>query len=393
MITPYYGELLLQPIPMDVGLNFCSHKCAYCFANLNKPDRKAAPQSIVNLLAEFNERETLEARLLQEGFPVMMSNKCDPFANSNYRLTLQILELLAALKIPVAFQTKGGRGLKEALDLIGPSVFYVTITSDDDDTSRRIEPGAPLISERFAMISLLRSRGHRVLVGVNPLVRQWIPDVKVFAKRLKTEGITHVWSEVLHLSKDQINNMSPRESEAIGDEAEREALATNIPPACVDFACDFIEAVREHGIKFGCKHWPEESHVMDIYDLYPKRFATMTQWTDLAWQTMKPGQEFTFREWADFMLRQLPNIEVKSLRHYIHSCSRTLGKRIRFKDVVTFDDILRIIWVEKEHRMNPSRSRAFKKVFTLRDGIDKIYKLDYEGLPVRYFTGRKMERG
>ena len=394
MITPFYGELLLQPIPLELSLNYCSHKCAYCFANLNKPDRRAAPQSIVNLLAEMDERETVEAQLLRRRYPVMMSNKVDPFAASNWRLSLQILELFAALKIPVAFQTKGGKGIDEAMELIGPSCFYVTITCADDETCRRIEPGAPLVSERLTMMRMLRERGHHVWVGANPLVRQWIPDVKSFAKRLADEGVKDVWSEVLHLSSDQVTKMSERQKQAMGAESITDALARHIPQSGVDFELSFIEALGEHGINFGCKHWPGPSHVVDAYAAkYPMRFPTMTEFTDQAWATMQPGDEFTFREWAAYMLARLPDIHNNALRHYVHSCSRDLGKRIRYRGAIGFEDVLRTIWIERNHKMCPSRSRVFKKVFTVGAGGEKIYKLCADNLPVRQFTGKSIPKG
>jgi len=394
MIVPFYGELLLQPIPLELSLNYCSHKCAYCFANLNKPDRRAAPQSIVNLLAECDERDTLEARLLSERYPILLSNKVDPFSESNWRLTLQILELLAALEIPVAFQTKGGKGLFEAMDLIKRSCFYFSITAQDDETAKRIEPGAPSISKRFEMMAALRSKGHHVWAGVNPLVREWIPDVNGFARRLAAEGVRHVFSEVLHLSRDQIANMSEREKEAVSPPGIKKASARSIPQDSIDHELDFIDACRENGIEFACKHWPEPTTVLEPYArCYPRRFPTMTEWTNHVWQTQEPGAELTFRDFFEFMSPLFPDIRNKSLGHYVHSCSRNLGRRIRFASGTCFEDILRVIWIEREHRMNPSRSRAFKKKFELNAAGEKIFQMDDEGLPVRYFTGRKLERG
>lgn len=39
MLDVYYGEFLINPIPLELSLNYCSHKCAYCFANVNQPGR------------------------------------------------------------------------------------------------------------------------------------------------------------------------------------------------------------------------------------------------------------------------------------------------------------------------------------------------------------------
>ena len=41
MIVPYWGELFVSPAPLEMTLNHCSHACAYCFANLNDPQRRA----------------------------------------------------------------------------------------------------------------------------------------------------------------------------------------------------------------------------------------------------------------------------------------------------------------------------------------------------------------
>lgn len=65
----------------------------------------------------MHEHTNLAARLMREGYPVMLSNKVDPFAASNYKMTLPHLRLFKAKGIPVAFQTKGGKGIEEALFL------------------------------------------------------------------------------------------------------------------------------------------------------------------------------------------------------------------------------------------------------------------------------------
>lgn len=148
MIQPFYGEFLVQPFPLDLALNYCSHKCAYCFANLNKPGRKADLHGIVRQIDRMHDHENLTARLLREGYPVVMSNKVDPFAASNYKLTLPLLKLFKAKGIPVAFQTKGGKGIEDALKLVAPSYWYVSIAFQDDAIRRKIEPGAPSIDER-----------------------------------------------------------------------------------------------------------------------------------------------------------------------------------------------------------------------------------------------------
>lgn len=396
MITPYYGEFLLTPMPLELSTNWCTHACAYCFANLNKPDRKAAPQSIVNLLAEMHHRDTLVARLLRDGYPVLMSNKVDPFAASNWKLTLQILELFAALGIKVAFQTKGGKGLREAMDLIGPSCFYFSITANDDETCKRIEPGAPTITERFEQMAMLREAGHHVWAGVNPMVRQWIPDLPEFAERLKGEGVTNVWTEIMHLSRDQIEGMTPKEvHELSAGGVLEEAKLKKIPVAAYNHQIEFIAQCQEREIDVCCKHFPGHSTALNAYHKsYTKIFPTMTDFTNHAWETMAPGETIDYNAFKSFMMPKLPAYPHRDFTHYIASCSRVLAKEHPLGKSATIEEVLRVVWDKYAHRMNPRRSLAFKKVYTnpKKTGPDDDYLMDSDGLPVITFTGRILER-
>lgn len=394
MIVPYFGEFLLTPIPLELSMNYCSHKCAYCFANLNNPERKATPKAMVSLLSDFQNRNTLVAQLLKEKYPILLSNKTDPFASSNWRLTLQILELLSALEIPVAFQTKGGKGLEEAMGLIKSSCFYVSLTCQDDAIAKKIEPGAPSMTERFRTIEMLREKGHHVWAGVNPLVKEWIPNLKGFVKRLKDAGIEYVWSEVLHLSWEQIKEMSEKEKEAIGSGILRTAQARNVPEAVMRHEMELIRECKNSGIQFGCKNWPEATDCLKPYrERYRRLFPSMTEFTTHACKTMKVGQEFSFTDWASFMKRDLPQFEKKTeFASYVYSCNRKLGKLTATSSGMDYDSILNIIWMYKEHRMCPSRSFAFKKVKIGTIDGEPIWKKGSDGFPVRSYTGKTLGR-
>ena len=91
MIVPYWGEFLVTPAPLELSLNYCSNACGYCFANLNEPDRRADMQALMRLLADYHDRSTYVAALLKAGYPTVVSNRTDPFANTNYRQTLAVL--------------------------------------------------------------------------------------------------------------------------------------------------------------------------------------------------------------------------------------------------------------------------------------------------------------
>jgi len=210
MLDAYYGEFLVNPIPLELSMNYCSHKCAYCFANLNHPRRKLDAPRLMRFLADYRNRETLAARLLQAGYPVCISNKVDPFAASNFQQTLPILEGLTALGVSVQLQTKGGQGIDRALEIVSPSVWYVSISTDNDDLRQKIEPGAPSIAARIDLIAKLTDMGHGVVVGINPIVPEWLPDPAPLLVAIRAAGAWGCWIEPLHLNKKQIANKLTR---------------------------------------------------------------------------------------------------------------------------------------------------------------------------------------
>jgi hypothetical protein len=188
---------------------------------------------------------------------------------------------------------------------------------------------------------------------------------------------------MLHLSRDQVAAMNDRERAALTPEVIGEAMGKNCQPESFRHMLDFIDACKANGISFASKHWPDETTCLDAYAaMYPKRFPTLTEFTSHAVRTMKPGDEITFADFKAFCAPLLPDIHTSECFHYVASCSRVLAKDIERASVSDYDAVMRIIWTRKEHRMYPSRSFAFKKT-------DKV---DADGLPIRYYTGRKLER-
>lgn len=133
---------------------------------------------------------------MRDRYPVRLSNRSDPFSRSNQADTAQVLAALNANNIPVFFQTKGGIGAIEAAEKQTRSVWYVSISFWDDAKRAEMEPGAPTIRERVELIQRLRSLGHEVLVGINPLVPAWLGDG--YKPLLDTCAQIGVWGESKH---------------------------------------------------------------------------------------------------------------------------------------------------------------------------------------------------
>lgn len=227
-IRAYAGEFLVSPAGLEWSGNWCGHACSYCFANLTKPDRRADVRGVVGLLAEYPERRSREARLLQAGVPLLASNHVDPFAGTNAEQFEPIWELCMELGIELAWQTRGAhkpqrRILDRVIRETPRSVWYVSIPMLDDVVRRRVEPHAPSIGSRLELVEQLVAAGHVVTVGVNPLTAEWLPRYEPLMDRLKTAGAWGVWVQVPYFSKVFKGNLDAKARARLGEEFIRQA--------------------------------------------------------------------------------------------------------------------------------------------------------------------------
>lgn len=221
-IRVYAGEFLTSPAGLELSMNWCGHACTYCFANLFKPNRRADLQSIVGLLSDFRRRKTNEARLLQAGVPMVVSNHVDPFAGTNAVQFEPIWELCVELNVPLTWQTRGAhKAHRPIMDRVvretPRAVWYVSIPMLDDKVRRRVEPHAPSIGSRLELVQQLIEAGHVVTVGVNPLTTEWLPRFEPLLDQLKALGVWGVWVQVPYFSKSFKGNLQPNARERLGE--------------------------------------------------------------------------------------------------------------------------------------------------------------------------------
>ena len=88
-LKPLYGGLLKIPAPLELSGNWCAHACAYCFANLNAPTRTLDVKGVSRLLADYQNRNTIEGYLLRDGYPVIISNHPDGWTHRMIEYTNQ----------------------------------------------------------------------------------------------------------------------------------------------------------------------------------------------------------------------------------------------------------------------------------------------------------------
>ena len=163
--------------------------------------------------------DTIEGVLLRAGYPVLIANDSDPCAKSNQDVFLPIYEEITKHNITAAIQTKGGDIELENIVLNGNrTLVYVSLTSDDNDFLKRAEPSAPCYEHRIDLIKRAVDKGHFEVVGINPLVEHWWINFDDVIATLVKIGVQRVWVGRLHLSPDQVKNISEkRKAEFLGE--------------------------------------------------------------------------------------------------------------------------------------------------------------------------------
>lgn len=403
--STFFGEFLVNPVPIEISFNYCSHSCPMCFANLNSqvrhkkkgsPLRYADIRASMNLLKDYHQRDSLEAFWLREGYPVLISNKVDPFSNSNYRSVLPLLELMTALDFPITFQSRGGKGIDEALQFLKPSVWYITIDHASDTTRQQTAPSSPPIESRFELIEKLIGHGHKVVLGLNPLSLEWMPDPAPTLQRCKDLGVWGVWIELLHFNKDQA--AIAREQGIIPEAMlQRYEMRRKPVPEPFNHFLNARQIAREVGLETYSTGQCTKSAYFDVYKAtYPKLLPTLQDWVNHCWEKgWNSSHKITFEDFANFFEPLLPKGRLR-LGHYIGAvCHDIPAERgSDWDNWMTARELLRLSWSDPRVKWCPVRAPAFSYLaepgWQPKDRLRKIQR-DSRGNPVMAFWPEHQE--
>lgn len=385
MIRPFVGEFLISPLPLEMSFNYCSASCAFCFANLNAPTRTADIPHMARLLAEYRTRDTLAARLLQDGYPVLVSNLVDPLAHSNDQQALPLLRTMTELGIPFSIQSRGGRRVNDLLDFIPPVVWYLSINQDDDAIRKRIEPGAPTIESRLALCEELTRRGHTVVIGLNPFVPEWWRDFPAYVQRLKDAGAYAAWIQRLHFNQRQVRRMAEKDKAAIGPDLIRRALRSE-QATKIDYLKEAALVVEAAGIPTYCTNLSARTSLFSAYrKVYKKTFPIMQDWVDWCYGSITPTQPIvTFENFCSVMLPRLPQGEFY-IRDYIGANNRELWKEFDVPTRGTFKQLLALVWDIPDFAHSPIGEDCFAYAGSIEGDQHDIF-VDASGLPYLQFS-------
>lgn len=376
----YTGEYLISPYVLHFGLNWCTHACAYCFANANKPDRQAETSDLQKIVRWYDiGSDTAEFRLLKAGHPIMTANDSDPCAKSNYATFSILDDLSKSYGFRLVYQTRGGEPEAEARIVNGtPTSVYVSLTTDNDDIRKKMEPGAPSHDARMDFIGRLKKAGHHVIAGFNPFIPEWWDDMEKTMEQLSEAGIRHIWHQPLHLSRFQIENMRPSAKKTLGDKwisygmAKREPDEYGYSQMLSAAAKNGINTIRG-GVSDNLGFWDEYFSLG--FPFVPTLDALVRDCDISAKNSGKLYAMFgieAFNRWADFGMKN--GSKCKEYLQPIGRSVRNAGERV--EDAKSMAGVHEFLWRRESY---PTRLRhsAFAHV-----SYDGGWASDEDGRPL-----------
>lgn len=393
-IRAYAGEFLTSPAGLELSMNWCGHACTYCFANLFKPTRRADFRGIVGLLSEYRHRKSREARLLQAGVPMLVSNHVDPFAGTNAVQFEPIWEMCVELGVELTWQTRGAHKahlpiLNRVIKETPRAVWYVSIPMADDDVRRRVEPHAPTIGSRLELVQQLIEAGHVVTVGINPLTVEWLPTFEPLLDQLKVFGVWGVWIQVPYFSKSFKGNLSQQSRTRLGEDFVGRCgeKGSKSDKAHAVAAMTYAKSI---GLEVFSTEYEEPTRFFDPWHQVYTR--PMPYWQQLVnavdpmiddCEIAPDGYVVVTRELAESVLEPLPEadwsepLRHKRAKHYRAIVDPLKNGRLPKQDVKGFWDI---VWNDELFckSLGPTSYRRFAHA-SIKDGESIIPLLDDTG--------------
>ena len=167
----------------------CDHQCIYCYASSYIPNFKDLRPKKDLLTALKREASKLN------GETISVANSSDPYprAEASEGLTRRCLEILSESNCKIQIITKSNIVTRDD-DLLSkiPSTVALTITTDDDNLAKLIEPWAPLPSQRLRAAQDLIKTGISVSVRIDPIIPSVNDQPQKLISDLASIGVKHL---------------------------------------------------------------------------------------------------------------------------------------------------------------------------------------------------------
>ncbi len=234
----------------------CDHRCIYCYASSYIPNfTDCRPKK--DLLAQLKR----EASKLN-GETISIANSSDPYPRTEVSegFTRRCLEIFSGCNCKIQIITKSNLVARDD-DLLSkiPSTVALTITTDDDNIARLIEPLAPSPSQRLRAAQDLVKAGIPVSVRIDPIIPSVNDQPQKLIAYLASIGVKHVTASTYKAKADNWARLSqalPQVAEKLKplffQQGEKVGGSTLMPK---DLRYKLLKGVRDlaeaRGLKFG----------------------------------------------------------------------------------------------------------------------------------------------
>lgn len=176
----------------------CDHGCVYCYASSYIPQfAKCRPKKGL-LLRLQREAEKLK------GETVSVANSSDPYPRleAKTRLTRKCLEILLESNCRIQINTKSDLVIRDN-DLLCKmrSTVALTITTEDGEVAKLLEPHAPPPNHRLRAAQDLIDKGIPVSVRIDPVIPLVNDKPEKLVATLASIGVKHVTSSTYKIKQ------------------------------------------------------------------------------------------------------------------------------------------------------------------------------------------------
>ncbi len=255
---PWKSKLCTCPPKLTLNpYTGCDHRCLYCYSSSYIPKFFNCRPKNISLLKLEKEARRLRGELIS------IANSSDPYPNmeEGIQLTRKCLEVLSRYNCRIQIVTKSDLVVRD-LDLLRrvPSTVALTITTDDDELARRLEPYAPPSSARIRAAKTLIEAGIPVSVRIDPIIPFLNDEPENLIEKLSSIGVLHITSSTYKVKYDNWRRFSlafPETAEKLHPlyfkKGERISGYLYLPKNLrYQLMRKIKELTESRGMKFGC---------------------------------------------------------------------------------------------------------------------------------------------
>jgi len=205
LFDPLHSSLCTCPPKYSLSpYTGCPHSCQYCYTTSYIKDafHCRGKKNFITTLAR-------ELKKADRNLPVSIANSSDPYPpqERNYLLTKRTLSLLAVNRFKVLIVTKSPIVVRD-IPLLKKSVVSISVTTLNEKTSRKIEPGAPTPQDRLKALGILIRSGIPCTASVDPIIPMINEDAKELIEALASVGVKMVTSSTYKAREDSLVRMT-----------------------------------------------------------------------------------------------------------------------------------------------------------------------------------------